>query len=333
MSHPLHAFEAAIALCVFCPKLCRYACPVAEAEVRETVTPWALMTRVDDLRRGAAPLDAEAAELWAHCTGCGRCTAVCKHDNDVFAVLKFVRGMAVEVGVAPAAPQTWADAVPEGSESWAALPTDGDVRLIPGHATEPVIADAIVLLRAAGWHPAQGPRTTGRRREAIGAIATPATAPLNGTLITLEAADAVWLKAQGGPARVLSLPEALDGRLPKLAPVLTGDVIYQDTCQLGRGLGVYEAPRRLLAAVITGTVREAVMHHEEGGCCGAGAGYPAIDPVGAAAVAYDLLADGPLLPVVLADAGCASHLAESTTGPVHRLAALLVQALDMGARA
>ena len=30
-------------LCAFCPKMCRSACAVSEAEKRETVTPWAKM--------------------------------------------------------------------------------------------------------------------------------------------------------------------------------------------------------------------------------------------------------------------------------------------------
>ena len=30
--------------CVFCPKLCRSACPVSNAEPRETLTPWGKMS-------------------------------------------------------------------------------------------------------------------------------------------------------------------------------------------------------------------------------------------------------------------------------------------------
>ena len=73
MSHPLDAHARTIETCVFCPKLCRFGCPVAEAEARETVTPWGLMTLADDVRRGRRPLDAAAADVWARCTGCGRC--------------------------------------------------------------------------------------------------------------------------------------------------------------------------------------------------------------------------------------------------------------------
>ena len=77
--HPLDSLSVALDTCTFCPKLCRFACPVAEAERRETVTPWGLMSRANFVRKGQVPLDVETAAIFEHCTGCGRCTQNCRH--------------------------------------------------------------------------------------------------------------------------------------------------------------------------------------------------------------------------------------------------------------
>ena len=70
-------------VCTTCPKLCHFVCPVAEAEARETVTPWGLMRLLELTRRGDVALDAEIGEVWHHCTWCGQCTAWCHHGNEV----------------------------------------------------------------------------------------------------------------------------------------------------------------------------------------------------------------------------------------------------------
>jgi hypothetical protein len=35
--------EQMTAYCTYCPKMCRFSCPTAAAESRETVTPWGMM--------------------------------------------------------------------------------------------------------------------------------------------------------------------------------------------------------------------------------------------------------------------------------------------------
>lgn len=68
--------------CTTCPKLCRWACPVAEAEARETTSPWSLVTLGGLAKHGRAPLTA-LGDLPYHCTHCGACTEACLHKNDV----------------------------------------------------------------------------------------------------------------------------------------------------------------------------------------------------------------------------------------------------------
>lgn len=95
--------ERATAYCTYCPKMCRFSCPAAEAEKRETVTPWGMMRLLEVTRDGSVELDAETAEIFYHCTGCRRCQSFCKHDNDVPEALWAARAWARRRGHVPEA--------------------------------------------------------------------------------------------------------------------------------------------------------------------------------------------------------------------------------------
>ncbi len=327
MSLPMsEGLRATVETCVFCPKLCRWACPVAEAEGRETVTPWGLMTLLDDVGRGR-PLDADAAAIWAHCTRCGRCQQVCKHDNDVPGAILDARAAAVEAGVSPPGWRVWSDAPHPVSPSLDALPEGGPTVVLAGRADEARVAAALEVLAAAGWRdparPKGGVRDAGHRALSAGrpvafAAAVEALAAAVSeaeTVICLDAEDAEALRFDypergvwSGPApRVMHLIEAVHGRLEGLEPVIAGDVLYLDACRLGRGLGIVEPPRAMLKSVVGGALREALTAGDDGGCCGAGAGLAAVDPAAATAVARDAADIEPDVPVVIAGA-CSAHL-------------------------
>jgi len=85
--------------CTYCPKLCTFACPVSNAENKETVTPWAKMTLANLIRKGHLELTAENAEPLYHCLACRLCTTYCKHENDVAEVLSDARAMLAEKGI------------------------------------------------------------------------------------------------------------------------------------------------------------------------------------------------------------------------------------------
>src|SRR5450432_329841 len=92
----------ALEKCVFCPKLCRSACPVSNAEPRETITPWGKMTTTWMAAHGDVPVDrSHAAPAWA-CTGCMACRESCDHRNPVADVLIESRDALSQTGVAPA---------------------------------------------------------------------------------------------------------------------------------------------------------------------------------------------------------------------------------------
>lgn len=98
----LDAHRRSLETCVFCPKLCRAACPVSNAEANETLTPWGKMSVAYFGARGDVPLDREhAATAWA-CSACYGCRDQCTHQNPVASVLLDARAEAFSRGLAPA---------------------------------------------------------------------------------------------------------------------------------------------------------------------------------------------------------------------------------------
>ena len=91
----------ALEKCVFCPKLCRSACPVSNAEPRETITPWGKMSLAWMAAHGDVPIDrSHAAPAWA-CTGCFACRESCDHRNPTADVLFDARDALARHGVLP----------------------------------------------------------------------------------------------------------------------------------------------------------------------------------------------------------------------------------------
>ena len=105
ITEALGAFDqrenAGVDTCTTCPRLCRWACPVAEAEARETSSPWNLVTMSGFVKRGLATPQA-SGDLPYHCTQCGACTEACLHKNDVPLLLDLARARALAAQVAPA---------------------------------------------------------------------------------------------------------------------------------------------------------------------------------------------------------------------------------------
>ena len=327
--------------CTFCPKLCRFACPVAEAESRETVTPWGLMTRADDVRRGALSLDGATAETWAHCTGCGRCSQICKHDNPVATAIYAARAESVAQTVAPPALTAWGAAQAEPGAAFDALPIGGSIQVLPGHTDAAQVKMTLAVLKACGvpvGRPSGGVLSSGIRALEAGNPAA-ASAHLQSaqtalrdaeTVICLDANDALALADSDATApTVVDFITFIAARVtPPTAPIIAGDVLYLDACRLGRGRGEYDAARSVLQSLIGGDILEATMTRAEGGCCGAGAGFAAVASGAAKQVAREFAQDVPSVPVVIAQQGCAAHLeAALAPRPVYALTALLARAV------
>ena len=93
--------DRATAYCTYCPKMCRFSCPAAEAEERETVTPWGMMRLFEFVKDGSVEPSEEVAETFYHCMGCRRCQEWCLHDNDVPEALWEARAMMRRAGHVP----------------------------------------------------------------------------------------------------------------------------------------------------------------------------------------------------------------------------------------
>ncbi len=93
--------DRATAYCTYCPKMCRFSCPAAEAEKRETVTPWGMMRLFEMVKEGAVDPSDEVAETFYHCMGCRRCQEWCHHDNDVPEALWEARAQMRQLGHVP----------------------------------------------------------------------------------------------------------------------------------------------------------------------------------------------------------------------------------------
>lgn len=87
--------------CTYCPKMCRFSCPVSEAAKSETVTPWGKMELAGWVLDKSMPLSPEAALPSYQCTLCRHCQKYCEHGNDVAAALVEIRQLAVENYAAP----------------------------------------------------------------------------------------------------------------------------------------------------------------------------------------------------------------------------------------
>jgi len=87
--------------CTYCPKMCRFSCPVSEVTKKETFTPWGKMQVARWLFDKNLPLSPEDILPVYQCTNCLHCQKYCEHNNDVPEALREIRNLAVENYVAP----------------------------------------------------------------------------------------------------------------------------------------------------------------------------------------------------------------------------------------
>lgn len=68
------------------------------------------------------------------------------------------------------------------------------------------------------------------------------------------------------------LAEVIDASMPAFGPLPARTVVYHDPCHIGRHLGIFDAPRRILQALPGITLIERPATRENTICCGAGGG-------------------------------------------------------------
>jgi Fe-S oxidoreductase len=351
----LAAHEAALETCVYCPKLSRAACPVSNAEASETTTPWGKMSLAYFAARGDVPVDAEHAEpAWA-CTGCYGCRERCDHKNDVAAALTDARAEMFEHGAAPAAARrvsaTWTDFEAEVARAVDAIDPARDasgaaVLVGCGYARRaPEVAkDALAATSALLGGPVRASRAccglpllhAGDRsgfRRAIARAADELRAAKRAVVVDPGCARALLVEAPrvgvAAPDVTLFVDLAASslGRLrPRGAPEA---VRYHDPCQLGRGLGRYDAPRAVVAAATGKPALEFQRSRAGAECSGAGGILPATRPETSRAIADARLAEHASLGGGRLVTACASslHRFRSRGVAAEDLASLVARAL------
>jgi|SRR5579859_7944875 len=320
--------RGALEKCVFCPKLCRSACPVSNAEPRETITPWGKMTFAWMAAHGDVPRDeAHAAPAWA-CTGCHGCREACDHENPVAETLLDARDALTRAGAAPAGARRVLErfakhdvetrvatrelaqarggsvrAMGSGARH-ALLVGCGYARAAPREARDAIDAvsalagEAVALVEACCGLPL---RLAGDREGFARHAAAMARSLADVERVTVvDAGCAMTLRARYPAAGVALAPrvELLVeqaarelGRM-KHVPHEAGPVRWHDPCQLGRGLGVYDAPRAVLARALGHAPDEFDVHsrREHAACSGAGGLVPSTMPAVARTMAQTRVA-------------------------------------------
>jgi Fe-S oxidoreductase len=309
-------------LCEFCPKMCRFSCPVSEATSREALSPWGKVSLA--ALCGAAP-QLPAAEAFAGCTGCLRCQVYCAHANDVprvlysarassvragtglpawnevaarFAqrghakeedVLSVHRSISVAEGPSQGAPQAilfaGCDALAQGGEVVeAALAVARELGAPLELAPEGALCCGLELVEAG--HPEGFAAHAKRVRAALG------SRPVKLVFLSPGCARAARERWPALPAGstvehvTTYLARAFAARSDHLAdrPPLPIAVAWHDPCELSRGLAELTAPRALLAAAVE-DVREPVRTGADTSCCGAAGLLPRSLPAVAEGIA------------------------------------------------
>ncbi len=314
--------RAALETCGYCPKLCRSACPVSEAEASEALIPWGKMTFTWYAARGDVEPDADFAALpWA-CTGCLACRDRCAHENPVAETLADARAAYRARGLLPERTRRLDAVLRAGRERAAAAARRlgdrgaGSALLVGcGYLARPgpEASDALHVARALlgpvevlggccglGSREAGDPERARAERLAL-------ERELDGRrLLIADAGCALELRSLG--AR--TLVEAAAEHPERLRPALSAEGIFRwhDPCRLARGLGVVREPRVVLERALGAPVAE--FERREGGsvCAGSGALLPFAMPRTARAIAADRLSEHDRLGGGTIVTGCASSL-------------------------
>lgn len=315
----LAAHERAHTYCTYCPKLCRVACPVSEVQARETTTPWGKMSTLHHVAAGDTPLRADHAESFWACTGCLRCRSYCAHETNVPAALHAGRAEAHAAGVSPASARaviTRHAARERRARDAAAAMGDVGQRAartvyVPGCTgvvREPAAArDGLRATRAlAGDVRVVADRCCGLPLHDAGDAAG-FRAAASAFVARLEGAERAVFHDPGclhalsviAPHVGVSAPRTQLLHLSQLAAEQLvrlrrtpqdGPVRWKDPCRLGRGLGVYDAPRAVLARILGRAPDEMPASHALAECSGAGGQLPRTDRASADAIADERLA-------------------------------------------
>lgn len=300
----------ALETCAYCPKLSRSACPISDAEASETVTPWGKISATFDVAREATPATPEHAALAWACSGCLNCRELCELKNPVAETLIAARHAYRERGFAPAASERVVENTPRrmersgkriralreryrhrddaptavllGCEYVLKLDRETDDALV---ALSRLFGSLRLLSGCCGLplETAGDPERADGLRDMLLAQARSAK-----RLIAVDAGCAFRLRGHAEPFAQAVVPRL---ELQRLEAAPARKLRYHDPCLLGRGLGVYDAPRRIVDRASAGGLEEFSHRRERAQCSGAGALVPLTRPETSQAIARHRVAE------------------------------------------
>lgn len=291
--------------CRYC-LMCRHVCPVGHVTALETLTPhgWGLLAASQ--RRGLTEWNAETVKVMYSCADCGACRAHCVTDQPLPEAIAATRAEIAARNLAPVIAYQLNDALkrwgnPYREQAPEGVSGSGEVALFVGDAARYLwpdgVAGALRLLKAVGIEPALigVGRNNGYLASSLGFPDT-AAALAHATLDEIADVGARQVLVLT-PGDYFAFRQLLDERLGVLWPeglalqevtVLLAEKLaegalalnrwdqdtpyaYVDPTHSVRVTGRYDAPRRLLAAVMPGPGRELYWRRERTHPTGSGA--------------------------------------------------------------
>lgn len=346
--HPLKPGGGKIETCALCPKLCRFACPTAQAAADEGRHPTGILSRALLAEKGSVSLEGEAGEVLYHCTSCYACSVPCELGQVPVELIHTLRThhqpprvkTLLEAARARGGNPYPVDFTEEvspsisggtviwpGCHSQATHPQGGEriARLLTRLGMENVtVASSTACCGAFAWFLGD----EALAREGAGALATAVAGAR--TVVYLDPPCAWAGRRVPQPGEKAPQPRALhlsqllleletplgvllDDALRKRGP--GPRVGYHDPCLLARPLGVQDAPRRLLKRATGLEPLEFTRHGDQTECCGAGGGHAQVFPKESDEIAEWMLRDLPegIELLVTASPECANHLGRAPT--------------------
>ncbi len=356
-----------LAMCAFCPKMCRFACPMAEVEHREAVTPWWKMIQAERIGARRAPDSPEAAAVVYHCLSCLHCRTHCRHAVDVPGALLAARAALFSRNLEDPLVCGFLARFREQGNPFAEDLRIRLERIVPPEL-RPAEARAVLF---AGCQALRAESLVSAARRVFSALSIDFVGVFAGDDLCCGAplwqmgdrkgfeAHAERLRRQLGACRLVlclcpaceetlrtlfaevgqplsaqveNLAEWLGPRLERRAPVqkIPGRFTYHDPCFAGRYRERYQAPRRILSFCLAEPLQEAAWARDDAACCGGGGGVPWILPGPAAEAARRRLQQLQATGaerIATACPGCQRMLGEAG-GKVRDVIEVLAEALD-----
>lgn len=309
------AFE----LCLFCPSLCRHACPVATVRGNDSSSPWALMSLASHLAAGRVKPAPDIAAAFADCVNCGACSAACKFENPVGEALVQTRAWLHDHGCPlPVAPSSLPSrAVPvtapiiESLRRRSRFEPSPAFSFVPGlgalaensNVVEQFFAlcqrldvDALSCGELARLDTGHDLWWSGRTREFVEHARLVHEATRGARDIVVMSAETLYLFKTIYPRFGLRIAADMVHVSEFILPLLTGAVVqrfqgrvmYHESCHLSRHLGLSDVPREVLRRVLVQPLVEVPKCGDLIGCCG-GSAAPDHIPTTSAAMARGLV--------------------------------------------